>query len=621
MHIAESGTIGMFANPYESAHRWPKDDDEQMRLAMLQSVSEPMPGTPLSEADLKRAKLYFEAQASGSDTCGMNALNNLCQRPQFKIVDLQEAEAAHARAQEGGHFAHAKQLDLPTGFFDVEALKLAAQKSGLEIVDVEPVMDYSKSACRMFSESATQSGDGSWFLGFLVYDRRPGHSMHYYALRRDERYPGVWLRLDSLLPQHSEEVKNRRLTTEDLCAFYQSNSHHFGAWVLRWYPVIYCKGAAVELCNQLASSQSDDGPYKVSETRALRALKECSWVLSNTLTHLFQDLPRTTVRELLVRFARPSEAEVRSALEDANWELGAAQPAIDKLLHQRIARAQAVDASGAAPRALSLCDWEPLQAATLLSLQLQLQCNAGVETLGHKCTKYPLASLAEALQLVGDDVDHAEALLDILPDVGSMSQAKSLMAQTKTWSVKAARRILEVQKRFPRVSVVVALEVLKRNDEDPHAACEMLAEYQKGVQRLVLENASADLFNQGDEELIAETALNTSDWDPSEAFVTAKNLTVAVEQTRQLIRSRGGAQVKIFSVDVVLAALTAGEQKPQAAAGFLLGMPEAENQHQSHQGKGGYVPAARLAGQAPQGKGKRGQAPQHDQEEEYCSVM
>lgn len=588
-----------------------EDESEEVQWAMRASLGEPMPGEPLTLEDLKKNKLYFEAQAASSDTCGLNALNNLCQRPQFKTADLQQAEAEHARAQDGGHFSHAAPAqDMPTGFFDVEAVKIAAKKWGLQIVDVEPVTDYRKSACLAFSDSALSSEDGSWFLGFLVYDRRPGFPMHYYTLRRDERFPGVWLRLDSFLPARGEPLKNRRLTTEDLWSFYQANAHHFGAWVLRWYPVVYCKGAAEEVIRQLAAKHGSDGAYQITEARALRILKECGWVVSRTLTHLLEELPRVTVRELLVRFARPSEAEMRSALEAANWDLVTAQPAIDKVLRQRILLAQSVDAGGAAARALSLSDFEPRQAATLLSLQLQCRPSPGIEPPA-------LATLSEALSTAGGDVDRAEALLSLMQEVGAMSQAAKLLEQTKNWSVKAARQVLQVQKRFPRVSIVVALEVLKRNDDDPHAACEMLAEYQKGVQRLVLENAQEDLFKD-DEVLIAETALNTSDWDPSTAFVNAKNLTIAVQQTRKIIRSRNVSQ--FFPVDSVLAALAAAEQKPQAAAACLLGLPPPEDRERGaairHEPQSGSHPSRQ-----PQRVDKRGHAPHHEQEEEYCNIM
>jgi len=139
-----------------------------------------------------------------------------------------------------------------------------------------------------------------------------------------------------------------------------------------------------------------------------------------------------------------------------------------------------------------------------------------------------------------------------------------------------------VRRRFPRVPVNVAQEVLRRNDDDPHAACEMLDEYQKRVQRMVLQNASEDLLFKDEELSIAENALNSADWDPNVAFSAAKNLTLAVQQTRKLIRNRGFTQ--FFPVDMVLPALTAGEMKPQAAASYLLGVqfPMHDGQPQPH---------------------------------------
>lgn len=435
--------------------------------------------------------------------------------------------------------------------------------------------------------------------------------MHYYTLRRDERYAGdVWLRLDSLLAERGEETKNRKLTTDELWALYQSSSHFFGAWALRWYPVVYCKGAAEEVSRQLSCSLTATGSH-CSEACALRALKECGWVVDQTLKHFLEDLPRTTVRELLVRFARPSEAEMRDALEEANWDVAAAQPTIDRVLRERISLAQTVEAGAGATAttALSLSDWDPQQAAMLLSFHLQ--CISRAQKQGTKTTSLALSELHSALQMTGNDLDRAESLLSLVPSVGSMSHAAKLLEQTKT--VKAAQRVLEVQKRFPRVNVIVAMEVLRRNDDDPHAACEMLAEYQKAVQRMVLDNCSEELLK--DEELIiADTALNHSDWDPNVSFINAKNLTTAVEKTRKIIRVRGGApQAQSFPIDAVLAALTAAEQNPQSAAAFLLGH-EPERLRTSQARPGGPQPHRVVQ----QDKRKQMVEPE---EEETCGVM
>eukprot|EP00929_Paragymnodinium_shiwhaense_P059835 TRINITY_DN29937_c0_g1_i1.p1 TRINITY_DN29937_c0_g1~~TRINITY_DN29937_c0_g1_i1.p1 ORF type:complete len:184 (-),score=37.29 TRINITY_DN29937_c0_g1_i1:470-988(-) len=109
------------------------------------------------------------------------------------------------------------------------------------------------------------------------------------------------------------------------------------------------------------------------------------------------------------------------------------------------------------------------------------------------------------------------------------------------------------------------------NDQDPHAACEMLSEYEKKVQRLVLENAVGDLF-QGEEVQIAEQALSKTDWDPGQSFAAAKDFALAVQQTRQAVRQKD-PMAPFFAVDVVLPALAATDMKPQAAAGLLLGVP------------------------------------------------
>ena len=49
-----------------------------------------------------------------------------------------------------------------------------------------------------------------------------------------------------------------------------------------------------------------------------------------------------------------------------------------------------------------------------------------------------------------------------------MDRAAKLLEQTRT--LGSARRVIELRRRFPRVSAPVALEVLRRNDDDPHAA-------------------------------------------------------------------------------------------------------------------------------------------------------
>jgi len=277
-----------------------------MKLPTHESLMKPrdahdQPGLPLSVADLKQMGCYYEDQDPGSDTCGMNALNNLCQRAQFHLSDLQKAEAQVAHAQLNGESVGSRDLAMrpagSTGFFDIEALKLAASGVDVEIVDVEPVADYRESRCHAFASSASSCGDGSWFLGFLVYDRTPGQAMHYYTLRRDERYAGVWLKLDSQLPEAGEEPRNRRLGEEDLWNLYDASAGHFQAWLLRWYPVVYRPGAAKQVRRALSKVEN----YNVSEVRALTVLGEMGWLVSRALEYLLQDLPQAAVRELLVQ--------------------------------------------------------------------------------------------------------------------------------------------------------------------------------------------------------------------------------------------------------------------------------------------------------------------------------
>lgn len=156
--------------------------------------------------------------------------------------------------------------------------------------------------------------------------------------------------------------------------------------------------------------------------------------------------------------------------------------------------------------------------------------------------------------------------------------------------------------------VDVALEVLRRNDDDPQAACEMLAEFQSRVQRLVRENADSELF-QGEEVTIAEHALNATDWDPNRAFASAQDTALAVQQTRALIKAQGYRQ--FTPVESTLPALTAAEGKPHTATAMLLGMPEPPAPlHQAPR-----VVAPHCSAPPVQ---RRGQA---SEEEDGCAVM
>eukprot|EP00747_Dinoflagellata_sp_TGD_P220316 gnl/TRDRNA2_/TRDRNA2_92313_c0_seq1.p1 gnl/TRDRNA2_/TRDRNA2_92313_c0~~gnl/TRDRNA2_/TRDRNA2_92313_c0_seq1.p1 ORF type:complete len:626 (+),score=166.36 gnl/TRDRNA2_/TRDRNA2_92313_c0_seq1:87-1964(+) len=599
---------------------------DELAIAMRESLQlqeqEEQPGLPLLQPDIQEGHLYFEQQAPGSDTCGMNALNNLCQRPIFKLEDLQNAEAEHARVQQGGGvFAQVDALpEIPTGFFEVEALKIAASTVDLEIVDVEPVISFCESRCAAFCDSARSSGgDGSWFLGFLVYDRRPGQ-MHYYVLRRDERYEGIWLKLDSWTVDSGKEPRNRRLKEADLWALYDSNAQHFQAWLLRWYPVVYRAGAARAVCAAVG-----EGPqrYDIGEVQALEALRHCDWFVPRAIEHLIRELPQTVLQELLVTFARPTEAEMRQALELVGWDLSKAQPAVSELLSKRLKTVTAsVEASGTRLRALSMCDWQPEKAAKLLALQLQLESDTSVVAF---------RELREALKLAGDDVDRAESVVRLAEVVGNMAHSASLLEQTRTWSIVQAQRIVQVRKRFPQVPAVAAMEVLQKTDDDPRAACEALKDVVKRVQEHVMAAAGQGLF-QGEEVLVAEAALNSADWDPERTRATAKNLALAVQQTRRLMSSRGIS--KFFSAEAVLPALTAGDLKPQAAVAILLGEPVPKEAAPvpappRKAGAPPTQPVASAAAAAPPPRSQPGmekpqpaaRRPQQQEDDDGCSVM
>ncbi|CAK9033735.1 Ubiquitinyl hydrolase 1 [Durusdinium trenchii] len=519
---------------------------------------------------LRMAYVHIHGK-TGSDTCGLNALNNLCQRPLFSVEDLQHAEAQHAQVTQGGHFCQRPSLtEVPSGFFDVEALKIAAAAKDLEIVDVEPVSDFRTSRCFSFAEAAAQSmqssGSGAFLLGFLVYDRQPGQ-MHYYALKRHEQMVGMWVKLDSQLPPVGSEPRNCLLKEQELWEVYSSCQPLFQSWLLRWYPVVYRKAAVRQVCHVL----QERFRHRLSPERATSVLKENGWLVSAAVHHLLETLPVLTLRHLLVKFARPSEAEMQSLLEASGWDLTRAQPAIDRVLKQRIALAKQVDAGETTVEALSLCDWEPRGAAALLALQLHLGEGSS------------LVELKEALEWAEGEAEKAEAVVKLKAQLGSMESAAKLLHQTHTWSVATATKVLEVRRRFPRANVPVALEVLRRNDDDPHAACEMLEEFRQRIRRTVSEEWDHYLL-QGEEAMVADAALDRCGWDPSKAFLAARHLAVAAKSTRKLamtaVQHPSFSQPR-FPIDAVIAALVATDLKPKVAVRVLFGEPQWKDVRQS----------------------------------------
>eukprot|EP00913_Durusdinium_trenchii_P029672 g27811.t1 len=514
----EEELVEMEESPLAEDDEWVLDLQRALRESL--ETASARHGTPLGTQALRDMNIYFECQTPGSDTCGLNALNNLCQRPLFSVEDLQHAEAQHAQVTQGGHFCQRPSLtEVPSGFFDVEALKIAAAAKDLEIVDVEPVSDFRTSRCFSFAEAAAQSmqssGSGAFLLGFLVYDRQPGQMM----LGKRRNVSGGWC---------GGEPRNCLLKEQELWEVYSSCQPLFQSWLLRWYPVVYRKAAVRQVCHVLqerfrhrlsperATSVLKDSAVESRRSQLFTAsffvLKENGWLVSAAVHHLLETLPVLTLRHLLVKFARPSEAEMQSLLEASGWDLTRAQPAIDRVLKQRIALAKQVDAGETTVEALSLCDWEPRGAAALLALQLHLGEGSS------------LVELKEALEWAEGEAEKAEAVVKLKAQLGSMESAAKLLHQTHTWSVATdtwtemgldlsiahqseATKVLEVRRRFPRANVPVALEVLRRNDDDPHAACEMLEEFRQRIRRTVSEEWDHYLL-QGEEAMVADAALD-----------------------------------------------------------------------------------------------------------------
>ncbi|CAL1169511.1 unnamed protein product [Cladocopium goreaui] len=103
----------------------------------------------------------------------------------------------------------------------------------------------------------------------------------------------------------------------------------------------------------------------------------------------------------------------------------------------------------------------------------------------------------------------------------------------------------------------------------------MLEEFRQRIRRSV--SAEWDHFlHQGEEVFVAESALDTCDWDPRRAFLFARDLAIAVKKTRHLASqavSHPSFSNQRFPIDAVVAALTVAKLQPKVALAVLFGEP------------------------------------------------
>ncbi|EER15794.1 hypothetical protein Pmar_PMAR014931, partial [Perkinsus marinus ATCC 50983] len=225
---------------------------DEAEVGSTEELSEAPPTSTryLSTVDIESMGVYFECQGNGTATCAIHAINNLAQKNTVSLTHLQAAESRVALLQRGGSFLAPSGISVPsakggdgarTGWFDIEALKLASEKhAGHMVIETEPTPDFARSAGQKFVTAANEESDGSWFRGFLVYECIPGRAMHYWSLLRLPT-GGGWLKLDSLHRDSDKSLGHRCefiATDEELAELYNSNKDYFKSWLMRWYPVV-----------------------------------------------------------------------------------------------------------------------------------------------------------------------------------------------------------------------------------------------------------------------------------------------------------------------------------------------------------------------------------------------
>ncbi|KAF4693593.1 hypothetical protein FOZ60_010518 [Perkinsus olseni] len=519
----------------------------------------------LSTADIAAMGLYFECQGNGTATCAIHALNNLAQRKAVSLTHLQAAESRVALLQRGGSFLAPSGVSVPssasgksgesarTGWFDIEALKLASEKHAAHvIIETEPIPEFARSAGQKFVTAANEdhNGNGSWFRGFLVYECIPGRAMHYWSLLRLPAGAG-WVKMDSLHRDEDESPGHRCkfiATDEELAGLYDGNKDYFKSWLMRWYPVVDEDRARESLKGLLhdADVSSDDAP-KVSTLNGV--LRDNHWIPSaaahsllvdsvTQVAHMAQALCLVVSSSVAVKVLRATEWDWDRAVHDLNEVLAERRP--DGTLSSSETRRLAQSC-------LATSKWDVHTASIVMHI---------VNSYGTKdtCAGNDLQLIAGCVKACEKDLEKSQLayrLLRVCCDLREKcadppSEAASVLS-TVDWDVDKACVVIQVHENLnDEPPYAVCAEASKREDFGPTPATELLKEFRRRVQTVASQTATealkqakggfmdqllgggppGEVRDLTDEECaaIADWALRQGQWQPHDCFQLAERM-------------------------------------------------------------------------------------------------
>jgi len=480
-----------------------------------------------------------------------------------------------------GDSSESSRSPLRTGFFDIEAIKRAAAIKGLQVIDVEPKADYRESELPAFLAGCgwEELGEGKtsrcWLKGFLVYDSRPGHARHFYAIVTQPRHQ--FALLNSLTEEFG--IQNRLLTESELWQMHEFYAPDFKSWEFRWFPVVSVQDAALALQDCL---QMDDPSWSISTERAEAVIQSCRWRVAEAATQLLQADVRSVLQHFRAgRLVIPRSA-AQAALEAAE---GDAEQAAEKLAEMlRTQAASEVPEDSIARRALNAAGWSIDRSVTLL----ELAGNGASESF---------EALRDILQRVDWQFDKAVKVREVLakrptedadaaaeqgtassPKTGHSLDVDTAAALLKacTWNVEEVARVGVVQRGYPQCPVPIIRNVLQRNDGDTSAALEMLKDFQERVGAQVMKCArSCKLpveFDEVDLVSLGEAALERGSWSPTAVLNHVPRLIEFAAKTKVLCGRLMGPGSRMPAPGILWALQECGDERatPEVVTRMLL---------------------------------------------------
>jgi len=533
-----------------------------LELSRADSAQDPKFGSVLLAEAIRKQGIYFEAQEPGSETCAQNSLNNLVQEYKFTLAHLGQAEFHRNDSLCFGGAdipitpaTSTRNNGVPTGFFDIEAVKKAASEQGIQVVDIEPKASYLESEVYTFV-SEGDSGGCSWFKGFLVYDSRPGHARHFYVI---VPRPGKQFALLNSLEEDKGE-QNRILTDEELWQFYEYHAGDFQSWAYRWYPVVSPSLAAEALSSTL---KAEDAQWSISAERAQHICQACRWSITPASQRLLEHDVKRVHQQLCAGRLQLSRTTVHDMLEAVEWDGKAAAERLADTLRKQAEAPMPEDR--AVKCALNTTDWYVDRAVAVLELEASPE---------------KFEQMRDVLKEVDWSIDKARMVLHVLEVARESVEldndvAIHLLGEC-SWEIIDVPKVAVVQKTYPGCPVPIIRKVLHRNEGDSHAAIEMLKDFQERVASNVRKCSKSisgpfvvDLL---DDEVVAivSTSLEQGDWNPPVVLEHARQLTDFIISTSVICGKLHAANVPAASIIWAINEL-GGAATPESAARFLFG--------------------------------------------------